>query len=525
MKVRSESERVRQLLIGLDAMELDLVLRWVREGKLPTFGRLLAQGMLGELATTAAQLPDTVWASLYTGSNPGKLEKYFYVQYDAKTLGLRYVPDDAIHRTPFWDYLGRAGWRVGVIDAPKFPVSPSLNGFQLTNWGAHATTTARSSTPVSLLGEIESQFGRHPVGDCDAVDDTPMALKPLRDRVLEGVRLHGQVFRYLMQQRPWDVLFVAFSAPHCIGHHFWRFVDATHPRHPNVDAYGLTDAIERVYQAIDREIGELLAIVGDEVRVMVFAGHGMGPIYHASWNLPEILERLGYGRRSGEWQAAGETRRPARVNPWRILKMILPGRVQYRIKAMLPQEMQDRLLFLWYAGGRRWRGCRAFAIPNNDSVGAIRVSVKGRDRHGLVEPGEAYRAICREIATALYGLTDLASGRPVVKRVTLTHEEFHGAFLDQLPDLTVLWDQSFPWRSLHSPRFGTLHLRRQDARSGSHTPHGFVIMTGPGVPASGKLEGCSIYDIAPTVLSTAGLPIPPDMDGRPLPIPGLPGRS
>jgi hypothetical protein len=119
----------------------------------------------------------------------------------------------------------------------------------------------------------------------------------------------------------------------------------------------------------------------------------------------------------------------------------MPGWLQYRIKGLLPPAVQDQLLFRWYTGGQRWEGWRAFSIPNNDSVGAIRISVKGRDRVGLVAPGEEYRQVCQEIADALYELTDPVTGRSVVRRVTVTHEEFQGPFLDQLPDLTVLWDQ------------------------------------------------------------------------------------
>ncbi len=182
---------------------------------------------------------------------------------------------------------------------------------------------------------------------------------------------------------------------------------------------------------------------------------------------------------------------------------------------------QHRLLFKWYKGGRDWRGCRAFSVPNNDSVGAIRLSVKGRDRDGLIEPGEEYRRVCEDIADALYELTDPVTGRKLVKRVTFTHEEFSGPYLDGLPDITVLWDQSFPWESLHSPRFGTLRLRSQDSRSGSHSPLGFVLVKGAGVPAGVELHNHSIYDIAATVLEVAGVSAPSDLDGRPLPIQSL----
>ncbi len=518
MQPLQDTSARRQLLIGLDAAEWELVSRWAAEGKLPAFRRLIAEGSRSVLSTTAEQLPDTVWYCIYTGTNPAKLEKFFYVQYDPTTHGLRYMTDDEIRRPPFWDFLGAAGRRVGILDVPKFPASQSVNGFQVTNWGAHATKTARMSNPPEILKQIDERFGPHPVGDCDKVDGNPEDLRGLRERILAGVKLRGEVTRALMAEQSWDVLFTAFSEPHCVGHHFWGLQDPTRPEYDPEDRHGLRDTIEQVYRAIDREIGLMLDLVGDDTLCMVFSGHGMGPIYHASWNLPEMLDLLGYGQSPATSVAVTAETRKARVNPWRILKMVVPGWLQYRIKEMLPQALQEKLLFQWYTGGQDWKACRAFAIPNNDSVGAIRVSVRGRDKHGLVEPGEEYRAVCRDIANALYELRDPATGRPVVRRVTLTHEVFHGPFLEQLPDLTVLWDQTFAWHSVQSPRIGTLELRPQDGRSGSHTPRGFLLARGPGVSPGVELKGGSIFDIAPTVLHNAGVPTPEDMDGQPLPI-------
>jgi predicted AlkP superfamily phosphohydrolase/phosphomutase len=515
MQVSGAGNVSRQLLVGLDAMEWSLVQRWANQGKLPTFRRLLEQGVHAELTTTAAQLPDTVWACIYTGTNPAKFEKFFYVQYDAATMGLRNVPDDEIRRKPFWDYLSEAGQRVGIADVPKFPLSKSINGFQFTNWGAHATKTARVSYPPTLIEELDSRFGRHPVGDCDKFDAKPESLRELRQRVLDGVRAHGEAFRWLMREQQWDLFFASFSAAHCIGHHFWHGVDSSHPRHYESEFGG---TMEDVYRAIDREIGEMLALVDKNTRVMIVSGHGMGPIFHASWNLPEMLDLWGYGTRPASRVSSDEKPNRAKVNPWRILKMVVPGPIQYAIKNRLPQFAQDQLLFLWYRGGKNWKGCRAFSIPNNDSVGAIRVSVKGRDRDGVVEPGD-YERVCRDIANALYELRDKEDGRPLVRQVTLTHETFAGPFLEQLPDLTVLWDQSFAWNTVYSPRFGTLAIKQQDSRTGGHSSHGFVLMAGPDVPSGLELPRSSIYDIAPTVLQAANVPIPDEMDGRPLPVP------
>jgi arylsulfatase A-like enzyme len=43
-----------------------------------------------------------------------------------------------------------------------------------------------------------------------------------------------------------------------------------------------------------------------------------------------------------------------------------------------------------------------------------------------------------------------------------------------------------------------------------------LIMKGKPVRKGGRIEGANIVDLAPTILYVLGLPIPQDMDGRPL---------
>jgi predicted AlkP superfamily phosphohydrolase/phosphomutase len=508
----AEMSAARQLLIGLDAMEWSLVQSWAEAGTLPTFQRLIAQGPRVELDSTAGQLPDTVWSAIYSGLNPGHFAKYFYVQYDARTGGLKMMDDDSIGATPFWRYLADAGRRVCVLDVPKFPVS-RMPGLYLANWGTHATKTPRASHPPALLREIDQRFGPHPVGECDAVGASPKALANLGRRILQGVQLRGELYRSLLARESWDVFFAAFSEAHCAGHHFWQFLDCKHPNYDPSDRHGLRDTLLHVYRAIDREIGEIVDAAGPDTRCLIFSGHGMGRMRHASWNLQEILDLLGFGK-IGAKPRVREVHR-AGANPWRFLKMVVPGKLQYAVKAMLPAAVQNELIFRWYAGPRQWTGCRAIAVPNNDSVGAIRLLVEGRDRHGTIAPA-SYEKTRDAIAAALYELRDPATGRQVVLQVALPQKEFDGPHTQHLPDLTILWDQSFVWDEIASPALGRLSIRMQDSRSGSHTPRGFLLARGYGEIPGQRLSHGTIYDIAPTVLQAAEVDLPAAMRGRPL---------
>jgi predicted AlkP superfamily phosphohydrolase/phosphomutase len=502
----------RQLLIGLDAMEWSLVQSWAEVGALPTFQGLLTHGGRAELDSVAAQLPDSVWSTIYSGMSPGHFAKYFYVQYDARTGGLKMMDDDSIGAMPFWRYLADAGRRVCVLDVPKFPVTRA-EGVYLANWGAHASKTARASHPAELLGEIKQRFGAHPVGECDAVDQNPKALAKLRSRILAGVRVRGELYRWLLARERWDLFFAAFSEAHCAGHHFWQFLDSTHPNYDSSDRYGFRDTLQSVYEAIDRELGQILELAGPDTRCLVVSGHGMGPIWHASWNLQEILDLLGFGKIGT--QARVDDERVARANPWRFIKKVVSGRLQYAIKSMLPAVIQNELIFRWYAGPRKWDGCRAIAVPNNDSVGAIRLLVEGRDRRGLI-PRANYEKCCDAIAEELYKLCDPVSGRSVVQKVTMLHREFEGPYTDDLPDIAILWDQSFAWDQIESLALGRLKIRMQDNRSGSHTPHGFLLARGYGESPGQDLGRATLYDIAPTVLSAAGIEPPDAMRSCPL---------
>jgi len=145
------------------------------------------------------------------------------------------------------------------------------------------------------------------------------------------------------------------------------------------------------------------------------------------------------------------------------------------------------------------------------------VNVGGREPQGLVAPGD-YEAVRSELAAGLEAITDDA-GSPLGTRV-LRPEGIYREVNGVAPDLLVYFGD-LNWRSV-----GSVGLRRiltHDNDTGpddaNHDYDGiFIFDERSSRPAAlrGRLEGLTLYDVAPTALRLLGLEPPSNMIGRSL---------
>ena len=518
LSVNGKSNRV--IAIGLDAADPYLTEHWIKQGHLPTITSLIDRGSWGKIMSNTDISSGATWPSVSTGTSPAKHGIYFYHrQLKTGTYEICKKYADQIKRTPFWIIPSQAGKKVAILDVPfTYPVE-RLNGMQLVGWGVEAPNWKKSTWPTELFHDIISQFGSHPLeGWYQRRPNSVDECEELSKRLISGARKRSLISEYVLDQENWDLFLTVFAETHWAGHLFWHVIDQNHPDYNPDLASVLGNAILDVYSEIDRAISKLIESASGST-IIIFSNTGMGPNYSGSHLLPEILDRLEMKVKDSESGLSanllGNLLPAGRWGSYTIksLENLISVGVIEKIKQFIPEEIWDTWTRRLLALGNNWKVSRAFCLPN-DFAGAIRINLKGREPHGLVEQGREYNAICDELVKELSALENADTGKKAVKEVLRVDELYHGENLKDLPDLIVKWAGDAPIRTIHSSRIGTVSGENPDSRTGGHKTYGFLIASGKHISRGKTFEGASIMDIAPTVLYLMGQSIPKDMDGK-----------
>ncbi len=313
--------------------------------------------------------------------------------------------------------------------------------------------------------------------------------------------------QWLLDQDAWDLAVVGFCETHPASHYLWPAgADSVETGDPA--AFG---PLRNVYRALDTAIGALRERLPADAVLMVTSGDGVRP-NRCGWHLlPAVLERLGYTSSNRPSAAAADAPPPS---PAQAARGRLIAAVKRNVAAVLPWRLRDRIGVWLQMSGIDWSKTRAFTLPT-DLEGCIRINLRGREPHGIVEPGAEYAALCEEIRGRLEELVNPATGAPAVRKVWIRDQVFPGPKQEELPDVLVSWNDEASLTALQSPRFGEVAGVNPDVRSGTHSASGFLLAAGPAVPAGIRGRG-RLTDVAPTVLALLGSTRDRDLDGRPL---------
>ncbi|MEO1298585.1 MAG: alkaline phosphatase family protein [Cyanobacteria bacterium J06636_16] len=314
----------------------------------------------------------------------------------------------------------------------------------------------------------------------------------------------GELCRRLWADAAYDLMVAVFAESHTGGHQLWQYQGDT----KEAAASPLQEGLRRVYQAIDQEIGQLLAQLPERANVFIVSPLGLQDQYPTGGLMADFLLKLGY-RVLPEPSDA-----PVSLSPMAIARRLLPESVRIALSQFLSRETRERLLSDQFQGGTDWAKTTVFMIPSEFSS-YLHVNLKGREPMGIVEPGADYEDLLQRLEADLRALVDPRSGEPAVQEVLRPRDLFGATAHPSLPDVVVKWRPGpyFMEEVVH-PRAILRQEKPEFFRGSDHNQNGFMVAAGPDIQAQGDIGEVALRDLAPTFLSLLGHTVPATMPGQ-----------
>ncbi len=242
-------------------------------------------------------------------------------------------------------------------------------------------------------------------------------------------------------------------------------------------------SILQSYQQMDAIVGETMAKMPPGTRLMVVSDHGFAS-FRRSMNYNTWLARNGFMTLTGE--------DPNRKNL---------------------EDLFDQGDFFVNVD---WSKTKAYAL----GLGQIYINLEGREKQGIVKPGEEYRQVVQQIKAGLEAYVDEETGEKPVAHVFTRDEAYKGVYDPELiPDMIPSNSEGYRvgWQDSLGGIAKTVVEPNLEIWSGDHCSVYPPIVEGI-LFANFKLNRQNAYmgDVMPTILDLYGVPSKVKLDGQSL---------
>lgn len=357
--------------------------------------------------------------------------------------------------------LTEMGEHVSIYVSP-IGLDPERPAMPISHPGYYAPYLASRIGPYSTLGLAEDTWALNE----GAIDDETF-LQQANDIDDERQRMCLAALDRLRE----GTLACVFDATDRVQHMFWRDLDPSHPAAAGRPKRAV-NAIEAQYRRNDAFLGRVMAELGNDDVLIVLSDHGFTS-FRRGVNLNRWLLDHGYLALAPGCDGTSEWLRDV-----------------------------------------DWSRTRAYAL----GLTGIFLNVRGREREGIVEPGDEAARLKRELQTALGNLRDPDTGAVAIRELFDTAAVYSGPYVENAPDLIVGYNAGYrvSWECASGTIAGPVFADNVKAWSGDHCVDPRLV---PGVFFCSRpiaRTEPAIVDIAPTVLRLFGLPIPRHVEGVPL---------
>jgi hypothetical protein len=459
--------QTKLLMVEINEVTWDLIDPLIEQGKLPTFARLKREGTWA--APMSVDLkphldPWITWTTVYTGCPQKSHNVYFLEQ-----------PPETIHAPRVWEICQSHGLSVGVYGSLcSWPPKP-VNGFHVPETFAQdAATYPESLQPIQELNLTYTRSIRLP-----ADQDGLWFKAKLGGQLISlglSARTMARVTRQLAHERinP-EVRWRRVALQPIVNFDFFRRLYRRYrPRFATFHTNHVAHYMHTYWKAMRPEIFTL-ETPPDEKRI-----YG-GAIEYGYRTADELLSR--------------------------VLELM-----DHDTTLVVASSMGQKPFITGLQKGKRIRQIRSL----DKVLELIGVDGQARPLHTMSDQFNVYPhtpEVGAFIIKALQSAYIDSPDRPM----------FYVEFVENAITATLRsYDETsedsrcrFPHgENGKSIRYADLIYDTGMVKSGCHDPKGMMILYGQGIRRGGQIAGCDNLDIAPTLLTLLGLPVPAVMTGR-----------
>lgn len=468
MQQKVSNGKQKVLVIGLDSVPPELLFDELIE-YLPNIKKMMNGGLFGKLESCHPPITVPAWMVMMSSKTPGKLGVYGFKHRKGYSYTEGWLANSQSFREDkIWDILGRDNKKVCLVGVPPsypvFPVNGNLVSCFVTPKGSKEFTY-----PPELSSEILEVAGGNYMFDVKFRTEN-------RDQILEELyqmtEKRFMVVEHLLSKSKWDFFMFVEIGVDRLHHMFWKYYDKTHPRYQPNNRF--ESVIPDYYKFIDEKIGRLLERIDDDTWVILVSDHGTAGMKGA-FCINEWLIKEGY-----------------------LVLKEYPSDVRDLDKCHIDWEKTKA----WGWGGYYAR---------------VFLNVKNREQSGTI-PLEDVDRVKDELSRKI-SLIAGPDGKVFDNKV-FSPKELYDECNGSKPDLMVYFDNLY-WRSAGTVGHKALYLSENDTGPDDsvHWMNGVFMIYNKKKEkskwAERRVEGLTIYDVAPTILEIMGSKVPKEMRGKP----------
>jgi predicted AlkP superfamily phosphohydrolase/phosphomutase len=273
------------------------------------------------------------------------------------------------------------------------------------------------------------------------------------------------LLEYALEHYDDGLLFFYFSSTDLQAHMFWWDSDEKHPVRSVTDAKKYFNKIHKLYEKMDSVMGDILKRYGDKATIIVMSDHGFAN-FKRQFNLNTWLRENNY--------------------------------VQPADSTSILSDVD-------------WYQTKAYGL----GINGLYLNLIGRERDGIVEPGQQREELLNELVSKLEAVRD-HNGRRVIRKVHRADKAYSGPATALAPDLIIGYcrDYRASWATCLGDMTEQVLSDNDAAWSADHCAD---VSEVPGVIFSNHPIAASapaLIDVAPSILTEFGLKVPSSMEGK-----------